>query len=264
MTNEERFREVFAENVRRRSRTAKGQDKGKQTSSSKRMLLLSGDALAARTAENVARLIDDVWAVRLGLEEGRLPNATQEWLLPHELRSMCERWYDIASDGLVDHDGYEPEFLELEKRSARVDRFYRLPHEVNRRYRLWTPGYTTLQVPPILLEPTMDRFYAELAAMIRTHVAARFPSLGADDPDGRRLARTYAYADVMMDGEVHPWLDGCSRVSTALVMWIAASFGATPPLFAETKAAHYETIRDIDAHEEYFLSCIRRSNDARA
>lgn len=256
--NKERFRLAFRENVRRRSRTAKGSDKGSLTSSSKLPLLLQGEALAARTAENVERLVDDVWRERLGLDEGRYPRVMAPELLPDALRWHCERWYDIASDGLVDDAGYAERFDELERDAARVAAFYPVGTTANRRYRLWTPGYTTLKVPPILLERHMDEFYSSFAGMLRAAAARRFPPGPENDPEGRDLARIMAYADVMLDGEVHPWLDGCSRVATAAVMWIAASFGTVPPLFAPTKPEHYETIRDIDRHERYILGCVDR------
>jgi hypothetical protein len=68
-----------------------------------------------------------------------------------------------------------------------------------------------------------------------------------------------AYADLMIDGELRPWLDGCGRVAATLVMWIARTLGAPLPLFDTSKEVHKMTIRDLDRHTGYFLKCIRRA-----
>lgn len=259
---------MFAENVRRRSRTAKGRDEGAKTSSAKKPLRLQGDALVAKTAENVAQLIDDAWNARLRWPDSpddprtaTLSKRRAVAVLPLSLRAMCERWYDIASNGLVDVDAYREDFEKLEEAAVRARKLSYAYGKVNRRYRLWTPAYTTLLVPPIRLEDEMGGFYArtssDLASMLDFGPAVGFGGAMFES----MCASSMAYVDVMMDGEVHPWLDGCSRVATTFVMWIAASFRVRPPLFAPTKAAHYERIRDVDAHVAYFLECAARSRD---
>lgn len=252
MTYDDAFRAIFRENVRRRSRTAKGQDKGSETSKSKKPLLLQGEELAAKVAENAERLIDDVLA-NANLDFGS--DGAAAWL-----RTRCERWFDIANDGLYGPGAYEAEFAALSADAARLSASIGRTIAVNPRYRLWTPGYTTLKVPPVLLEVAMDEFYARLGHFVRR----------VSEGEITRRARVtmvacmMAWADLMMDGEIHPWMDGCGRVSTALVMWLAATAHArvglpiAPPLFAESKDAHYAAIRHLDDHTAYYEVALDR------
>lgn len=250
MAYEEKFRAIFRENVRRRSRTAKGQDKGSETSASKKPLLLQGEALSAKVAANTERLIADVattadaWAKDMPAETG------------DTLRTACERWFDIVNDGLYGPDAYGEEFAVLEKDAIKVGPLLQVELQVNRRYRLWTPQYTTAKVSPVLLEAFMDAFYDLLGTMLFDAGIARL-----DEPaDGGHAAAIMAYADVMMDGELHPWMDGCGRVSTALVMCIARTLAVPAPLFAETKDGHYATIRELWPHTEYFAAALLRGD----
>ena len=233
----EAFRAIFRANVSRLSRTAKGKDEGSKTSASKKPLLLQGDALRAKVAANVEWLIDDVLDIR-----------GSTMIAPSALRAACERWFDIANDGLYGPDAYDEEFAKLEAGAARLARATGESFPLSRRYRLWTPGYTTILVPPILLDRHMSAFYQELTTRI----------MRAKHRDTWEAARVMAYADFMMNGEVHPWMDGCGRVSTTLVMAIARELGVDPPLFAETKEGHYATILDIDLHTAYLARCIER------
>jgi hypothetical protein len=253
MTNQQAYGAIFRENVRRRSRTAKGQDKGSETSKSKKPLLLQGEALAAKVAANTERLIADVATTADAWAE-EMPAGTGD-----ALRTACERWFDIVNDGLYGPDAYGDEFAALEKDAAKLGPLLQVELPVNPRYRLWTPGYTTAKVPPVLLEAFMTTFYDQLGAMLFDAWLANL----AGPAEAGQAAAVMAYADVMMDGELHPWMDGCGRVSTALVMGIARALGAPPPLFAETKDGHYATIRDLWPHTEYFAQAMLRGADCR-
>lgn len=239
------FRAVFRENILRRSRSAQGKNvqgmggAKTETSSKKRPMLLDGEALKARVAGNAERLIEDVLAANP-------PELGQGGQL---VRARCERWFDIANDGLYGPDAYREEFDALEAGARRLEQATGEAFPLNRRYRLWTPEYTTIQVSPVLLERFMTDFYAELWMRLRLP-CERHDVLAA---------RVMAWADLMMDGELHPWLDACGRVTTALVMWISRHFMTPPPLFAPTKKEHYAAIRDIDAHAAYFVGCLERS-----
>lgn len=253
MTNDERFEAVFRENVRRRSRTAAGKDKGSETSKDKKPLVLQGAALAAKVAENTERLIADV-AETADRWAADMPHKTGE-----AVAEACERWFDVVNDGLYGPGAYAEELAALERDAAKVGPLLELPLAVNRRYRLWTPQYTTMKVPPVLLETFMSAFYDLLGGML---FDAGFARDGVPC-DPARTAAVMAYADLMMDGELHPWMDGCGRVSTALVMAIARALGAPPPLFAETKDGHYATIRDLMPHTEYYVAAMRRGAELR-
>jgi hypothetical protein len=246
--SDERFARIFRLNVERRSRTAKGQDKGAETSKKKKPLLLQGDALSAKVAENTELLITDV---RIAAKR---PARAPIWPRPKELRAMCERWFDIVNDGVYGPDAYAEEIAALEKAAESLGPILGRELRVDRRYRLWTPEYTNARIPPVLVDAFMDDFYLHLATL----VAISADGL-KDAPAALRNAwasQLMALADCAMDGEIHPWMDGCGRVSTALVMWISRVCGVSPPLFAETKDGHYRTIRDLEAHAAYYQACI--------
>jgi hypothetical protein len=244
----ERFKRVFLMNVERRSRTAKGKDEGSKTSSKKLPLLLQGEALKAKVAQNVARLIDDVWNDAGGQRFGQ-PDRFRSSVL----RAMCERWYDIACDGLIDDAGYAPVFAELDAKIAAIGAGDEIGN-LNRRYRTWTPGYTVLQIPPALIDEKLGMMlYVPLGIFLKVVATPGGPI------EHESLGHILAFADLMMDGEIHPWIDGCSRVSTALCMWIAAIYGQDLPLFAPTKDEHYAPLRHgLEAHAKYFEDCLKR------
>jgi hypothetical protein len=237
--SESLFAETFRENVRRRSRSASGKDGNSVSGSNKRKMLLSGDALAAQVAKNVEALIADVHRVPLY-------HGTRGSLL----RCACERWFDIATDGLVDFDGYQSEHLRVGGVADLLSANMGMKFGHSHRYRLWTPVYNTVaDIPPQLIDHFMSLFYEEYARRFR-HVRGA----GSDEA----VVELMAYADVMMDGIIHPWLDACSRVSLALVMWTALRLGGPLPLYGPDKKVHVSTLTDLAQHTAYFRECVRR------
>jgi len=234
-----RFLEMFRQNYFRRSRTAHGRDENLDMPD-KKPLHMSGSALKTAAMKNGERLARDV------LETAR-PAAWDA----SAIRENCERWFDIANAGIYGPDWYEEEFTALESDAEFVGRVRGTPVSVNPRYRFWTPQHTLMKVPPLLLEDQMGIFYARLAHLMG-QAEERFPSWGD-------ALEAMAYADLMTDGELRPWLDGCGRVATALVMWIARTLGVPLPLFAANKEVHKMTYRDLDRHRLYLLECIRRA-----
>ena len=250
------FKLIFQENIKRRSRTTKGANKRDETSVKKKKLLLSSEALTSKVAENNERLIDDVMST---IDIFGLFCSPFE-LMPDEqkLRSMCERWFDIVNHEIIDPAHYEKDFRELEQLIAVLKSIGKYPLKINRRYRIWTPLYTTMQVPPILLEDQMSMFYQQLID-IMWDALLMYPQQNQPSPAHIHAAASImAFADLMMDGELHPWLGGCSHISTALVMWIASIFNVGYPLFASTRDEHYANIRDHKRHSEYFLRALER------
>ncbi|MBI2099585.1 hypothetical protein HYT45_04255 [Candidatus Uhrbacteria bacterium] len=248
MTQEERFAQVFRMNIARRSRTAKGKDEGAKTSSKKKHLLLSGEELKKQVVVNTEKLIADVVALPI------------EKISPSKLREMANLWFDITTERLCDLSAYEEEFKTLEAAANRFGRSLGTPIQINRNYRLWTPKYTTANIPPLWLEKFMDEFYFDLSlrmCIMRDIFPAK--DSAASGAASEQAAQIMAYADLMMDGEIHPWIDGCGRVSTALVMYIARYLQAPLPLFAPTREEHYASINDIEKHTNYFWDAMMRA-----
>jgi len=235
----QRFLTVFKQNYVRRSRTAHGRDEN-IGGPLKKPLLIVGDELKLAAMRNCMKLARDV------LNEPK----PAKWDAP-VFRRLCERWFDLANEGICGPDWYEEEFVALKRDAALMERARGTSVIVNPRYRIWTPEHTLLKVPPLLLEEQMDVFYGRLAQLVAT-AESRFPSWND-------TIEAMAYADLMTDGELRPWLDGCGRVATALVMWIARVLGAPLPLFAASKEVHKMTIRDLERHRLYFLESIRRA-----
>lgn len=236
---EERFASLFAMNYARRSRTVRGRDENLD-GPAKKPLMTIGKRLTHLALKSCKELIKDVRAT---------PKPTV-WD-PQVLRGHCERWFDIANRGICSIDWYEEEYRALKADADLIARVRGVPARVNERYRIWTPEHTLMKVPPLLLEEEMDRFYARLAELC-AHAEKTFPSWSA-------TIEALTYADLMVDGEIRPWLDGCGRVAVALVMWLARVLGAPFPLFATSKEVHKMTIRDINKHRLYFMESIRRA-----
>ncbi len=108
-------------------------------------------------------------------------------------------------------------------------------------------SYTKTRLEPLQLEFAMDHFYDELLLNIE---AARKGVISQ--------AGLMAYADHMIDGEIHPWADGCGRSATAAVMWLSMILpGGALPVFGE-RAEHYASIHDRAEHTKYFERCLAR------
>lgn len=236
---EERFETLFKLNYMHRSRTAHGRDQNID-GPEKKPLLLTGQALKLRTMENWKRLLEDV----RGLKR---PSA---WTAGF-FRDTCERWFAIANRGIYATDHHRHDFDALRADAELVARARGTAPRVNPRYRLWIPKHTLMKVPPLLLEEEMDRCYGRLAEL-----AERAESRA---PSWKDTLEVMVYADMMMDGELRPWLDGCGRIAVTLVMWLARTLGAPLPLFDESKEVHKLTMRDFDRHVSYFIQCIRHA-----
>lgn len=240
--HEQRFAQIFRMNILRRSRTRSGRDEGAKTSSQKKPLLLSGEELEKRVKENTENLIADVIALPITKISTGI------------LRQMALQWFNLASDGLYDFSAHEEEFKTLQDKAERFGQSLGEKIEVSRNYRLWTPKYTTAGIPPLWIQKFMDEFYFNLS--FRMNVAHHVLKERNTSAFSEWAAQIMAYADTMMDGEIHPWIDGCGRVSTALVMYIARYLGAPLPLFSPNREEHYASITDIGAHKDYFRKAI--------
>lgn len=245
--HEQRFAQIFRMNILRRSRTRAGRDEGAKTSLKKRPLLLSEEDLIKKVVENTENLIANVAALPI------------EVISPGILRKMAPRWFQMTADGLYDFSAYEEEFKALQDKAERFGQSLGEKIEVSRNYRLWTPNYTTADIPPLWIQKFMDEFYFNLS--FRMNVVRHACTEKISGTLSELAAQTFGYADTMMDGEIHPWIDGCSRISTALVMYIARYLKAPLPLFSPNREEHYASITDISAHTAYFRRAIERAKN---
>ncbi|MBI2120449.1 MAG: hypothetical protein HYT94_02380 [Parcubacteria group bacterium] len=117
------------------------------------------------------------------------------------------------------------------------------------KYRLWEASYAHPEKspPPEYLGVWMDVFYAEIVKkMILT-----------DGKSVKSVAILLAWADREMDLVIHPWSDGCGRMSTALVMWLALQVSEVGfPKFSK-REEHYTAMKTAMRHTEYFLKCLK-------
>ncbi|MEA3249051.1 MAG: hypothetical protein U9Q03_01690 [Patescibacteria group bacterium] len=233
---DDRFRQIFMMNVMHRSRTLHGADENLDRPF-KKQLELSGRPLMSVARRNCKALVDDVLSTPRPDEWG-----------PVVFRQHCERWFDLVNRRINGPQWYRQEFGRLQRQATYYGRVQGRAANVNPRYRIWTPAHTVTQVHPLLLEDQMDIFYGRLADLM---VQAE-----EHHPSWHHAIEAMAYADLMIDGELRPWIDGCGRIATALVMWVARMLGVPQPLFAENKEVHRMTYRDMDDHIQYLLERI--------
>jgi hypothetical protein len=225
------FSSIFRQNLRNRSRTAKGIS---DTSSSphKISLPLSGDALRVLVEANSEALIYQVWA-----------DAASPSTAPQDIRQMAERWFDVINQGLVQPEKYRELLADLTLRAERRAAETGKPYHISPRYRLWSaPHY---DVDPIDIDLALTDLYNGLARRLESSFQANQPEL-------------LAFADLMIDGKIHPWSDGCGRHATAMVMWLSIVLDTGRlPKFA-TRDHHYHAIRtgDLAAHTRYYERCL--------
>jgi len=228
----ELFARVFRANICARSRTAGGIS-DISTSKGKKPLVKSGKELEEQVRQNTEQLIDAVWK-----------NPPSRSMDAANVRMLMELWYDIANIGLQDTQQYQKEQEELRLEAECLGKITGQPHRINSRYRVWDVSYTTLCIKPVRLEVVMDWFYAELY---------RFIDYASADICSQEFL--LAFADLIIDGEVHPWMDGCGRIATAAVMWLSLLRGNYALPVFDSRNVHFNSIHDLQAHKAYYFSC---------
>jgi hypothetical protein len=167
---------------------------------------------------------------------------------PGAVRALVEGWHDIINHDLQDPDAYKDAHRALEKAAAERSRQGGEICRVNRRYRTWMVSCTDWNLGPLELESAMDELYQNLFDKLLLAQTAHV------DP-----ADVLAYADYMIDGQIHPWADGCGRNATAVLMWLSLLLSHCHlPVFG-TRDEHYRSIRDLPAHTEYFRRCLTQT-----
>lgn len=240
----EEFVHVFRENIHSRSRTARGTADTSWGGDQKQALLLSGEALAYKVAANTEVTAEVVWSCRgIGRKLRRLDGS--------EVRRVSELFFDTLQQGLINYEAYVEDQAALREEAALRRAQQGETYTINPRYRLWTPEYLVRELDPVELEPAMDRFYNGVA---RNLWELRV-STGS-------LPAILGRCDYLLDMVLHPWLDGCGRHATAMVMWIALVGGdGALPRFG-TRDEHYVMFhdKDLEAHIAYFEQCLRRES----
>lgn len=243
------FRTVFLHNLNSQSRTAKGVS-DTTASATKKPLLLTGEALAAKVRENTDNLVHFVWGKAVQQVE----------MTGHRFRLFTEQCNELVNDGLQHPDAYSEERKRVAEQVSRANagvypydfgghqQFLAvMRYRLNPRYRVWEQRYGDPSIEPFELEPAMDIFYCGLAVR-----------WSAAQSREREAADVCAYAGCMMDGRIHPWADGNSRTTTALVMFLAKNIALQTkrellPIFRDRKT-QLSTIEDLRAHTDYYKS----------
>lgn len=234
------FARIFAENLEKRSRTAKGIS-DTSTSSKKKKLLKEGEELKAQVAENTDFLINIVWvdAVLFTSININSPDVS--------LRNLMEKWDCMVNFNLKPPDVYAEDYLKLCKEADVLRKKTGLNYRINKQYRTWHVTYTKLNLPPLDLELAMDKFYTDL-----------FSKIALAQENEISQSELLAYADHMIDGEIRPWADGCGRNATASVMWLSLlSTDFKLPVFGN-RDEHYATIHDLAEHTKYYETCLTK------
>lgn len=234
--NRQAFLTLFVENTEKRSRTSMGVS-DTTVSAAKKGLLKTGEDLKRQVSENTAALAKNIWERPVSRIEASF------------LRSFLESWFDIIHADILDTEAY---VFEQSRQGKHFDPIadpmrYGLCYRTNSKYRAWEVkyAYPKQSPPPEYLEIWMDIFYAELVKkMIQTN-----------GKSVNSVAKLLAWADREMDLVIHPWSDGCGRISTALVMWLALRVSEVGlPKFG-IREEHYEAMKTVTGHTEYFLKC---------
>lgn len=234
----EEFASIFGENLEKRSRTAKGIS-DTSSSSKKKKLLKVGEELKAQVKENTDRLIRAIWV------NGCFFATTKEVPSNDEIKFLMERWDFIINQNLQDPDAYAEDYGRLSKEAVIQKDATGLNYRINKQYRTWSVTYTKLNLSPLELEFAMDKFYTEFSSKIALAKEKKISQ-----------ANLLAYADLVIDGEIHPWADGCGRNATASVMWLSLlSSDFKLPVFG-TREEHYANIHDLTEHTKYFEKCL--------
>lgn len=158
-----------------------------------------------------------------------------------------EWWDSIINQSLQDPDAYLASYTRLCQTAEALKEATGFDYRINKRYRTWPISYTKANLEPVQLELAMDFFYNELASKI---------ALAQEKQVSQ--AELLAYADLIIDGEIHPWADGCGRNATASVMWLSLFHNDFKlPVFGN-REEHYTSIHDLAKHTKYYEICLNR------
>jgi hypothetical protein len=217
------FESTLLFNIKQRSRTANGKSKT-GVSSMKLPLLVGDEVLEQKVKENLLQTAQIVWNTPLSSS----PAALNEYFF---------EWFDLLQDGLIDYEGYRPKREELEKKYALT-----AGKEVtlNPRYRLWEVHYDLARIQPREIDSCLNSYV--------TYISRNLDMLSGELKD---YIRFLAYADRELDRVIHPWLDGCGRFATVLIMWLAANSPHPYPKF-RPHSEHYASMITKESHEHYF------------
>lgn len=213
---------MLNENSVRLSRTRKGiSDTG--TSRLKRPLLLAGDALRSKTQENEQRVYAFV------AEAGDLPRPNS----PADVREVLFRIADMTNEGLLP-----------------VGRFRTWPIAANQKSHLDGSVISgpQMKVAPEDLEDAIDAF--------SLNVLNRWDEL-ADDP-----VPLASWAEWELNGgSLHPFYDGCGRISRSFGALLLVRGGSLPPLYEDKRTYFEQGNRGAGAFAEYVRHRIKSARN---
>lgn len=228
--NYQEFLDTLLFNVKQRSRTASGKSTT-NVSTVKLPLLLNGELLEAKVQENLRTVAPIVWET-----DGFKVSSK-------ELRRLFDDWFDVIQDGLIDYGGYAPKREELQKKWAEeLDR----PIKLNPRYRIWEVHYDLVRVKPYFIDVHLNEFIDYIGAAWGTPICN----------DHEVYVRHLAFLDRELDRIIHPWLDGCGRFATILIMWVAKHTDLPYPRL-KGHSEHYANMTFLDTHKHYFEEITR-------
>lgn len=190
-----------------RTRTGKSDTRA---SKSKRPLLLSGEALALRSAANAQNLH------RLLLELSKLSAPA----CVEQLAETLRRIEDTVNDGLLPGG----------------------------RYREWELSYAdagadfSRKIPQVEVAQAMESFVQELFW--------RWSSLPV------QAVEVAAWAEWTIQGPIHPYYDGCGRISRAISTWILLWSGQTVPVYTSREDWFRHALMGLGPFTDYFRICL--------
>ena len=218
------FEQTFFENNAKRSRTVRGSGMT-DVSPLKLPLLVSGEERSRQLDLNFDRVIKSTW------------RSAHEVIGISTLRLLFRDWIESLSEGLVDLKGY----TKLRKEHGLTS--------PNPYYRLWEISYHKNNPKPTEIEVRLNLFMQALCARIESPQSLRVPET---------LADVLSFADREIDLIIHPWLDGCGRFATTLLMWIALRSGTGLLPHFRAREDHYEAMeKSAEAHSAYLRLCLR-------
>lgn len=219
------FQSVFLANAKLRSRTVGGHVHT-NVSDRKLPLLFAGQELQSRVDANLLKASEVIY------KDAEVDRLTPEWC-----QTTFNKWFDLLQDGLLDMPGYAKKCEALGI------------HLENVRYRIWDVSYNPMSPVPADIGKRMDAF---CRILVKLNPSPTKPSHMS------YISSLLAFVDCQLDSVIHPWLDGCGRFATVVVMWVAVRSGVSPlPKFGD-RVEHYQAIKSLGSHTDYFRRCLNR------
>lgn len=218
--------DILIKNMLAKSRTIAKGESILGINPKKKQFLLTGEDFLKKNEENMLNVCLYVCNYLESRESNILSNIIEVEIFFHNV-------FDILNDGLINSDTYQKE-----RENIGIPQF-------NWRFRIWPVAYSGVECSAKKI-PEMMRGFSESLVF---HLKLAKEGLISQ-------SELLSWADYMHDLVIHPWCDGCGRMSNVLVITLSLIRKDWKLPLIKDKKEHYKLLGDKNKRIAYYEECI--------